>query len=90
VLAANAAKPDREQLTLTRIFEEVAAMTAVTMPCAVSRLQAPLAGDRECRQKKTRVRRTGRGFEPQALPVHPWSRLHGDRRCCSAGAQIVC
>ena len=52
MVAANAAKPDREQLTLTRIFEEVAAMTAVTMPRAVSRLQAPLAGDRECRQKK--------------------------------------
>jgi hypothetical protein len=28
--------------------------------------------------------------EPQALPVHPWSRPHGYRRRGSGGAQIVC
>src|SRR5581483_448886 len=38
LLAANAAKPAREQLTLIRIFEELgaAAMTAVTIRCGVT------------------------------------------------------
>src|SRR6185312_7671833 len=30
-----------------------------------------------------------RGSEPQTLPVHPWSRRYGHRRCRSDGAQIV-
>jgi hypothetical protein len=30
------------------------------------------------------------GSEPQALPVHPWSRRYGYRHCRSGGAQIVC
>jgi hypothetical protein len=30
-----------------------------------------------------------RGSEPQALPVHPWSKRYGHRRCRLDGAQIL-
>src|SRR2546429_8953022 len=41
-------------------------------------------------QKRTpRLWDQTRGSEPQALPVHPWSKRHGRPRCHLRGAQIL-
>src|SRR5271165_534416 len=39
--------------------------------------------------KNPRLANQTRGSKPQALPVHPWSKRYGHRRCQLDGAQIL-
>src|SRR5437773_11476573 len=41
------------------------------------------------KKETPRLANQSRGSEPQALPVHPWSKRYGHRRCRLRGAQIL-